>query len=251
VLQVIPVRISRYVKPKDDLGEIILAAIGQSDLGVRDGDVLVVAHKIVSKAEGRIVNLDDVRTSRKAAKMAKVHGKDPRIMELILRESVQVLRAKNGIIVSETKHGLVCANAGVDQSNVEGDSALLLPVDPDKSASRLKDAIKKKTGKDIAVIITDTFGRPFREGQVNVAIGVAGISPIKSYIGSRDMFGRKLKVSEIAVADEIASAAELIMGKSEGIPAAIVRGFTFEKAAKSSARSLQRSRKQDLFRQRL
>jgi coenzyme F420-0:L-glutamate ligase/coenzyme F420-1:gamma-L-glutamate ligase len=249
VLQVIPVRVSRNVKPKDDLGDIILAAIGQNDLDVRDGDVFVVAHKIVSKAEGRIVNLADVKPSRNAARMAKVHGKDPRIMELILRESVQVLRAKNGIIVSETKHGLVCANAGVDQSNVEGDSALLLPVDPDKSASRLKDTIKKKTGKEVAVIITDTFGRPFREGQVNVAIGLTGIRPIKSYIGSRDMFGRKLKVSEIAVADEIASAAELIMGKSEGIPAAIVRGFPFEKAAKSSARSLQRSRKQDLFRQ--
>ena len=248
MLQVIPVRVSGNVKPKDDLGDIILAAIGQNDLDVRDRDVLVVAHKIVSKAEGRIVNLADVKPSRNSAKMAKVHGKDPRIMELILRESVQVLRAKNGIVVSETKHGLVCANAGVDQSNVEGDSALLLPVDPDKSASRLKDTIKKKTGKEVAVIITDTFGRPFREGQVNVAIGVAGIRPIKSYIGSRDMFGRKLKVSEIAVADEIASAAELIMGKSEGIPAAIVRGFPFEKAAKSSARLLQRSKKQDLFR---
>jgi coenzyme F420-0:L-glutamate ligase/coenzyme F420-1:gamma-L-glutamate ligase len=169
-------------------------------------------------------------------------------MELILRESVQILREKDGIIVSETRHGLVCANAGIDQSNVEGDAAVLLPLDPDKSASRLKDAVKKIARKEIAVVITDTFGRPFRNGQTNVAIGVAGLSPIKSYIGSRDMYGRKLKVTEIAVADEIASAAELVMGKAQGVPIAIVRGFKFEKAARTSAKSLQRSRDQDLFR---
>jgi coenzyme F420-0:L-glutamate ligase/coenzyme F420-1:gamma-L-glutamate ligase len=248
VLQVIPIKVSRNVMPKDDLGEIILAAIKQDDLEILDGDILVVAHKIVSKAEGRIIILASIKPSPKAVKMAKEHSKDPRIMELILKESVKILRAKKGIVISETKQGLICANAGVDQSNVEGDAALLLPVDPDKSANRLRDSIGKKTGKEVAVIITDTFGRPFREGQTNVAIGIAGINPIKSYIGSRDMYGRKLKVSEIAIADEIASAAELVMGKSEGVPAAIIRGYSFEKAAKSSAKSLQRSREQDLFR---
>lgn len=246
MIQIIPVRISAGVRPHNELDVIIIEAAGQE---IQDGDVLVVAHKIVSKAEGRIVSLADVKPSAKAIKMAKEHGKDPRIMELVLRESVQILRAKDGIVVSETKQGLVCANAGVDQSNVEGDSAVLLPVDPDRSASRLRDAVKKKAGKDVAVVITDTFGRPFREGQANVAIGVAGISPIKSYIGSRDMYGRKLRVSEIAVADEIASAAELVMGKAQGVPIAIIRGYKFEKAAKSSAKSLQRSRKRDLFRQ--
>jgi coenzyme F420-0:L-glutamate ligase/coenzyme F420-1:gamma-L-glutamate ligase len=246
LIQIIPVRISPGVRPHDELDVIVLEAAGQE---IQDGDVLAVAHKIVSKAEGRIVSLADVEPSAKAMKMAKEHGKDPRIMELILKESVQILRAKNGIIVSETRQGLVCANAGVDQSNVEGDSAVLLPVDPDRSASRLRDAVKKKAGKEIAVVITDTFGRPFREGQANVAIGVAGISPIKSYIGSRDMYGRKLRVSEIAVADEIASAAELVMGKAQGVPIAIIRGYKFEKAAKSSAKSLQRSRERDLFRQ--
>lgn len=245
LIQLIPVRISANVRSHDDLGAIILEAAGQV---IQDGDVLVVAHKIVSKAEGRTVNLADVKPSRKAIKMAREHGKAPRIMELILKESARIVRAHDDIIVSETKHGLVCANAGIDQSNVEGDAALLLPVDPDKSASKLRDVVKKKTGKEIAVVITDTFGRPFREGQVNVAIGVAGMRPIRSYIGSRDMYGRKLRVSEIAVADEIASAAELVMGKSEGVPAAIVRGYRFEKAAKSSAKLLQRSRKQDLFR---
>jgi len=245
LIQIIPVRISVGIKPHDALDVIILEAAGQE---MQNGDVLVVAHKIVSKAEGRIVGLANVKPSSKAAKMAKEHGKDPRVMELILRESVQILREKDGIIVSETKHGLVCANAGIDQSNVEGDAAVLLPLEPDKSASRLKDAVKKNVGKEIAVVITDTFGRPFRNGQTNVAIGVAGLNPIKSYIGSRDMYGRKLKVTEIAVADEIASAAELVMGKAQGVPIAIIRGFKFEKAARSSAKSLQRSRGQDLFR---
>jgi coenzyme F420-0:L-glutamate ligase / coenzyme F420-1:gamma-L-glutamate ligase len=245
LIQVIPVRISADIRPRDDLYAIIVEATGQE---LQNGDVLVVAHKVVSKAEGRIVKLSDVKPSSKAIRMGKEHSKDPRIMELILRESVQILRAKNGIIVSETRHGLVCANAGVDQSNVEGDSAVLLPVDPDKSASKLKDALKKKAGKDVAVVITDTFGRPFREGQANVAIGIAGLLPIKSYIGSQDMYGRKLRVSEIAVADELASAAELAMGKAEGVPVAIIRGYKFDRAAKSSAKSLQRPRERDLFR---
>jgi coenzyme F420-0:L-glutamate ligase / coenzyme F420-1:gamma-L-glutamate ligase len=245
LIQIIPVRISPNVRPHDELHVLILEATGQ---GVQNRDILVVAHKVVSKAEGRIVSLTTVRPSRKAIRMGKEHGKDPRIMELILQESVQILRAKSGIIVSETRQGLVCANAGVDQSNVEGDSAVLLPADPDKSASRLKDAVKKKVGKDIAVVITDTFGRPFREGQANVAIGVAGLRPIKSYIGSHDMYGRKLRVSEIAVADELASAAELVMGKAESVPVAIIRGYKFDKATKSSAKSLQRPREQDLFR---
>ncbi len=248
MLQVIPVRVSANIMPNDDLGNIVLKAIKQNRLEILNGDILVLAHKIVSKVEGRIVSLADVKPSPKAIRMSKEHGKDPRIMELILKESIQILRAKNGIVVTETRHGLVCANTGVDQSNVEGDAALLLPIDPDRSAARLQAAVKKKRGKEIAVVITDTFGRPFREGQVNVAIGVAGMSPIKSYVGSRDMYGRKLRVSEIAVADEIASAAELVMGKSKGVPTAIIRGYRFEKVASASAKSLQRTKEQDIFR---
>ncbi|MDQ5842365.1 MAG: coenzyme F420-0:L-glutamate ligase, partial [Thermoproteota archaeon] len=174
--------------------------------------------------------------------------KDPRVMELILKESTQILRAKNGLIISETKHGFVCANAGVDQSNVEDGMAVLLPVAPDESASRIQDTVKKKIGKEIAVIITDTFGRTFRNGQTNVAIGIAGINPLKSYVGTYDMYGRKLRVTEIAVADEIASAAELVMGKAEGIPVAIVRGYSFEKASRTSVKSLLRAKERDLFR---
>jgi coenzyme F420-0:L-glutamate ligase/coenzyme F420-1:gamma-L-glutamate ligase len=154
---------------------------------------------------------------------------------------------QNGIIITETHHGFVCANSGVDQSNVASDnSAVLLPADPDKSARRLRSSFMQK-GKDVAVLITDTFGRPFREGQANIAIGVAGIKPIKSYIGKKDMFGKKLRVTEIAVADEIASAAELVMGKSGGIPVALVRGYDYEKA-QGSSKPLIRKKKNDLFR---
>jgi coenzyme F420-0:L-glutamate ligase/coenzyme F420-1:gamma-L-glutamate ligase len=227
---------------------VILEAIADSQIEIQNDDILVVTHKIVSKAEGRIVDLARIKPSTKAIRMAKEHDKDPRVMELILKESIQILRAKNGIIISETKHGFVCANAGVDQSNVKGDMAVLLPVAPDESASRIQDAVKKKIGKEIAVIITDTFGRTFRNAQTNVAIGIAGINPIKSYIGTYDMYGRKLRVTEIAVADEIASAAELVMGKAEGTPVAIVRGYSFEKASKTSVKSLLRAKERDLFR---
>ncbi len=217
-MQVIPIRISTDIRLYDNLIDRIIEATDNSHIEIQNGDILVITHKIVSKAEGRIVDLGTIKPSTRAIRMAEEHDKDPRIMELILKESTQILRAKNGVIISETKHGFVCANAGVDQSNVEGDKAILLPVAPDEAASGLQNEIKKKVGKEIAVIITDTFGRTFRNGQTNVAIGIAGINPIKSYIGTYDMYGKKLRVTEIAVADEIASAAELVMGKAEGTP---------------------------------
>ena len=248
MIQITSIRISDDLRLYNDLNTMILAAISHNQTEIQDDDILVVTHKIVSKAEGRIVDLASVKPSTKAIRMAEEHDKDPRVMELILNESTQILRAKNGIIISETKHGFVCANAGVDQSNVEGDKAVLLPVAPDESASRLQDAVKKTVGKEIAVVITDTFGRTFRNGQTNVAIGIAGINPIKSYIGTYDMYGRKLRVTEIAVADEIASAAELVMGKAEGTPVAIIRGYNFEKASRSSVKSLLRAKERDIFR---
>jgi coenzyme F420-0:L-glutamate ligase / coenzyme F420-1:gamma-L-glutamate ligase len=248
LIQITSIRVSNDIRLYNDLSAMILAAISHSQIEIQNDDILVVTHKIVSKAEGRVIDLASIKPSTKAIRMAKEHDKDPRIMELILNESTQILRAKNGIIISETKHGFVCANAGVDQSNVEGDTAVLLPVAPDESASRLQDAVKKKVGKEIAVVITDTFGRTFRNGQTNVAIGIAGINPIKSYIGTYDMYGRKLRVTEIAVADEIASAAELVMGKAEGTPVAVVRGYNFERASRSSVKSLLRAKERDLFR---
>ena len=249
MIQIIPIRVSAEAGLYDDLNTMILEATSQdSQIQIQDGDILVVTHKIISKIEGRIVDLAGVKPSAKAIRMAKEHDKDPRLIELVLKESTRILRAKNGIIITETKHGFVCANAGVDQSNVKGDTAVLLPVAPDRSARRLKDDMKKRTGREIAVIISDTFGRPFRNGQTNIAIGIAGIDPIKSYIGTCDMYGKKLRVSEIAIADEIASAAELVMGKSEGTPIAIIRGYNFERPARSSIKSLLRTRELDLFR---
>lgn len=248
LIQITPIRISNEIVLHNDLSVIILDAIDRSQTEIQNGDILVVTHKIVSKAEGRVVDLDSIKPSTKAISMAKEHNKDSRIMELILKESSQILRAKDGIIISETRHGFVCANAGVDQSNVKGDTAVLLPLAPDESADRIRHAVEKKVGKEVAVIITDTFGRTFRNGQTNVAIGIAGINPIKSYIGTYDMYDRKLRVTEIAVADEIASASELVMGKAEGTPVAIIRGYDFEKASKASIKSLIRAKNRDLFR---
>lgn len=248
-MEVIPVRVAGDIVAGSRLDGIILGALAESRVELAGADVVVIAQKIVSKAEGRVVDLDSVKPSQRARKLALQLRKDPRIVELILQESKEVVKIQNGIIITETRHGLVCANSGVDQSNLAGrDSAVLLPKDPDASAKKLRALFLKKTGKDVAVIITDTFGRPFREGQANVAIGVAGLRPIKSYIGKKDMFGRKLHVTEIAVADEIASAAELVMNKSDGVPVAIVRGLKFDKDDRASAKPLVRPKKNDLFR---
>lgn len=215
-----------------------------------EGDIVVVAQKVISKAEGRLIDLKLVNPSEKSLQIAKQNDKDPRLIELILNESVDILRLARGILIVETKRGLICANAGVDQSNVEksNDYAALLPEDADLSARKLRHSLKRKTGIDVAVVITDTFGRPFREGQINVAIGIAGIQPIKSYIGTLDMYGKKLKVTEIAIVDEIASAAELQMGKSERIPVVIIRGYVYQMVETSSLSQLLRARGNDLFR---
>jgi coenzyme F420-0:L-glutamate ligase/coenzyme F420-1:gamma-L-glutamate ligase len=215
-----------------------------------NGDIVVIAQKIVSKAEGRIVPLSSLTPSANAIRLAKAYKKDARVLELILRHSKNIVKIANGVIISETKHGFVCANAGIDQSNIikSTENALLLPDDPDASATQIMNMLRKKTNREVAVIIADSFGRPFRNGQTNVAIGIAGLNAIKSYIGEDDMFGKKLKVTEIAVVDELASAAELVMGKSNGIPVAIVRGFDLVKSKKASINELIRPREKDLFR---
>jgi coenzyme F420-0:L-glutamate ligase/coenzyme F420-1:gamma-L-glutamate ligase len=246
-MQVIPVRIAGDVQAGADIAELVVSSLARNRQKPRNGDVLVIAHKIVSKAEGRIVDLSAIRPSAKARRIAARQGKDPRIAELILRESTRIVKMHHGVIITETRHGFICANSGVDQSNVRGDRAALLPKDPDGSAKRIRRTIRRRTGKDIAVIIADTFGRPFREGQVNVAIGIAGLKPISDYRGTQDLFGRKLRVTEIAVADEIASCAELVMGKTDRVPVAIVRGLRYEKG-EGSVKELLRKRKNDLFR---
>lgn len=252
-IQIIPLRLSADIRPNDELDALILRSLEQRQEQIFDNDVLVVAHKIVSKAEGRVVNLEHIKPSVESLKIAEEDGKDPRIMELILDESKEMIRHSNGVIIVETRHGFICANAGVDQSNVEDsvNHAVLLPVDADASANKIRESLREKTaGKDFAVIITDTFGRPFREGQTNIAIGIAGIEPIKSYVGSADMYGKKLRVTEIAVVDEIASAAELVMGKLERVPVVIIRGYKYQKPKKESSTvsKLIRPKEKDLFR---
>jgi coenzyme F420-0:L-glutamate ligase/coenzyme F420-1:gamma-L-glutamate ligase len=249
-IQVIPVRVLRDVRPGDELHSLILRSLKCNNIVLENGDIIVIAQKIVSKAEGQIISLSSVTPSAFAIRLAKKFRKDPRTIELVLRQSKNIIRISNGIIISETKQGFICANAGVDQSNIMNseETALLLPVDPDASAKGIMNVLKEKTNREIAVIITDSFGRPFRNGQTNVAIGVAGINPIRSYIGEEDMYGKKLKVTEIAVVDEIASAAELVMGKSKRIPVAVIRGFEYVRNEKALIDGLIREREKDLFR---
>jgi coenzyme F420-0:L-glutamate ligase / coenzyme F420-1:gamma-L-glutamate ligase len=221
-----------------------LAAAGQT---LRDGDVLVVTHKIVSKAEGQQVDMRTVEPSALARSFAETWGKDPRHVEVVLRESVRIVRMDRGIIISQTPHGFICANAGVDASNVPGDESLcLLPRDPDASARALRNSLVAATGADIAVVITDSFGRPWRNGIVNIAIGVAGIAPLVDYRGQPDDYGRVMSVSVIAVADEIASAAELVMGKVSRCPLVLVRGYSYQRG-NSTAREIVMDRAMDLF----
>ncbi len=246
-MKIIPIYLKGDVRVNSNLANLILSSIKRAKYRLKNNDVLVVAHKIVSKAEGRVIDLVAIQPSKRAISIAKKYRKDPIMVELILRESRRIVKMERGIIITETKHGFVCANAGVDKSNILGDRAVLLPTNPDRSATKIKRAIKRQTRKNVAVIICDTFGRPFRKGQVNVAIGIAGLSPLKDYRGTKDMFGKQLKVTEIAVADEMASAAELVMGKTDAVPVAIITDFKYTNK-QGTAQELIRKRKYDLFR---
>jgi len=206
-----------------------------------------VGQKVVSKAEGRLVRLDDVVPSPAAAAMAGQLGRDPRLVEVILRESRRIVRMDRGVLIAETHHGWVCANAGVDQSNVDRDWVALLPQDPDRSARRLRERLRDLAGVEVGVIVADTFGRPWREGLTNVAIGVSGVAPLRSYLGERDPAGRELQATVLALADELAAAAEPVMGKLSRIPAAIVRGLSLA-ASEEGSKPLLRDPARDLFR---
>lgn len=246
-VEVIPVRGIPEVKRGEDLGRTISGALSRGGVRLRDWDVVVVKQKVVSKAEGRVVRLASVSPGKVAARLAKREGKDPRLVELILRESSGVVRAGHGVVITRTRHGFVCANSGVDQSNVGPGMAALLPVAPDLSAKKIRRSLEKETGKRLAVVISDTFGRPWRRGQTDVAIGCSGIVPLSSYAGKEDSSGYRLRVTEPAVVDEIAGAAELVMGKLEGIPAAVVRGAKYSRG-EEGARSLVMKARRDLFR---
>ena len=241
-IQIIPVKIQKDIVPNDNLVDLVLESTE-----IQDGDILVFSQKIVSKSEGRILSLSSVNPSLLANGISSSYNKDPRLIELILSESKRIVRMENGIIIVETNHGFVCANAGIDESNVQDGYATLLPEDPDRSANLLKERIEQKTGKNIAVIISDTFGRPFRLGQTDVAIGVAGIEPILDYSGKPDTFAKIMQVTAIAVVDEICSATELVMGKVEKCPVALVRNYKFN-FSDAKIQNLLRPKHEDLFR---
>lgn len=215
------------IEPEDDIAAIIVETAEKNGLKFEDGDIIVAAQKIFSKAEKRVVKLKDVVPTIEAKLIARKTGKNPKFVELVLREARRILKASQDILLVEDKRGLICINAGIDKSNVQGRSSFaLLPENPDKSAEECRLAVKKLTGKSIAVIICDTYSRPFRRGQVNFAIGVAGINPFRDYRGKKDLFGQTLKVKNVAAVDEIASAAELLMGQAkEKTPVVIFRGL--------------------------
>ena len=250
MLTIIPVTGIPDIRKNDNIGELIVEKLQAAKQQLQRGDIVVISQKIVSKAEGRVIHLSNIVPSTFAKKIGSESGKDPRLVEVILSQTKKIVRMKNGHLIVETVQGFICANAGIDQSNVVkagSDSVTLLPKDSDKSADKIRKSIKTLTGHSVPIIITDTFGRAWRMGQVNFAIGVAGMKPIVDYRGSRDMYRRILHVTEIAVADEISGAAELVMNKADKIPVAIVRGYN---APKGNGRGtdLIRPEESDLFR---
>ena len=249
-VEIIAIENLPLIKKGDNLAELICNAAEKQNTPIQKKDVVVITHVAVSKAEGNVVNLDDVSPSERAKEVAKQTGKDPELVEVVLRETKEIVRLGPNSIITETKNGIVCANAGVDRSNVEGErNVVLLPKNPDVSAQKIRQEIKKLAGCDVAVVVSDTHGRPFRMGEINVAIGIAGIKPIRDRRGEKDLFGYVLRIKQTSVADELASAAELVIGQAnEGIPVAIIRGYNYQATENSSAAELNRPKEKDLFR---
>ena len=248
-VQIIPLKGMPIIEPGDDLVKLTLESLESMDMSPKDKDVYVYSHVIVSRSEGKLVDLNDVKPSRAALNFAEFTGKDPKIVEVVLGESRAIRRMAPGVIIAETKHGFVCANAGVDKSNVPGETIVApLPDDPDESAAIIRRKIKEQTGCDVGVIVCDTHGRAHRDGEINVTIGASGFQVIRDRRGEKDLFGYELKVKRTAVADELASAAELVIGQSdEAIPAALIRGYDIEFSNESTASQLVRPREKDLF----
>src|SRR4030042_1248024 len=234
----------------DDLAKLICNAAEKQNTPIKEKDVIVITHVAASKAEGNVVNLDEVSPSERAREIALKVGKEPAMVEVILRETKEIVRMRRNSLITETQNGIVCANAGVDKSNVKGErNVVLLPKNPSASAQKIRQEIKKITGCNVAVIISDTHGRPLRMGEINVAIGVAGIKPIQDRRGEKDLFGYVLRIKQTSVADELASAAELVIGQAnEGIPVAIIRGYKYQATENASATELTRPKEKDLFR---
>lgn len=238
------------IKKGDKIPDLIIKSLKKQKMNLKENDVIVITHVAVSKAEGNVVNLDEITPSKRAKEIAEKTEKDPAIVEVILRESKEIVRMRRNSIITEHRNGMVCANAGVDRSNIEGErNVVLLPKDANASARRIKQELMNKTRCNVAVIISDTHGRPLRRGEINVAIGLAGIKPIRDRRGEKDLFGYVLRIKQTAIADELASAAELVIGQTnEGIPAAIIRGYDYQTAENVSAKELARPKEMDLFR---
>lgn len=247
-LRLIPIPLSNDILPGDSIADKLLACLRRRRVRLQSGDILVVKHKIISKAEGRLVDLAAIVPSAESMAWAKQYALDSRVIELALRESRSVIRRKNGVLITQTHHGFLCANSGIDVSNVDGGRhAVLLPENPDRSAANLRRNLKKRNGLSIPVIITDSFGRPWREGLVEFAIGIAGMKPLRDDRGRRDPYGYRLKASVEAVADELACAAGLVCGKLERTPACVIRGYKYEPGT-GGVQSLLRPPASDLFR---
>lgn len=235
------------IKEGDSLAEIILRALKEKDIALEDTDIVVVTEKIVAKAEGRLVSLSSIKPSRKALELAKITGKDPRLVELILRESREILRVGNNFIIVETKQGFICANAGIDQSNVTPGMAKLLPENPDKRAAKIKKGLEDATGKKLGVLIVDSFGRPFRRGSVGVALGASGVKALWDRRGEKDLYGRELQVTRVAIVDCLASAAALLLGDArEKVPVVVIKGLNL--VGNGKAAELLRPKDEDVFR---
>ena len=248
-IRVIGIQGMPEVQSGDDIAAQIMDAAQAQGTAIEAGDVVVVTQKVVSKAEGRVISIDSVEASPLALAITEGHRRDPRHTELVLRESKRIVRMDRGVILSETYHGFNCANAGIDASNIPGSGTVaLLPVDPDASARRVRDAVRARLGVDVAVVISDTFGRPWRNGAVNVAIGVAGINPMLSYVGQEDEHGNMMYTTVICVADELAATAELVTGKVDAVPVALVKGYAYEPMEDASHWALVRDPDKDLFR---
>ncbi len=237
------------IEEGDDLAELIIGSANSQGDPLLDGDIVILSHVIVSRAEGRTVDLSTVEPSPVAERFATFTGKDPRLVETILRDSRAVRMMAPGVLITETRQGFVCANAGVDKSNVPGeDIVALLPEDPDESARKFRSRVRELTGREVAAIVCDTHGRGHRDGEVNVAVGASGMEVIRDRRGEHDLFGYELKVKRTAVADELAAAAELVIGQAdEGVPVAIIRGYPYDLSETSSALELVRPREKDLF----
>jgi coenzyme F420-0:L-glutamate ligase/coenzyme F420-1:gamma-L-glutamate ligase len=236
------------VTPGMDLAALIQQAATAAPLLLQAGDILVVTQKVVSKAEGHLIHLRDVTPSLLAKNFAQQWGKDPRHVEVVLQQSRRIVKMDRGVLITETHHGFICANAGVDQSNIEGEAVVaVLPPDPDASARAIRQALHERLGFDVAVIISDTFGRPWRHGLVNIAIGLSGIEAVKDYTGQLDAQGYELRVTALAIADELAAAAELVMNKLDNVPVALIRGYEYPRGEGSLAQLI-RAAERDLFR---